>query len=37
MEQQLQAGGVLDVIPREHVYPTVRAAVGAYATHGGGS
>jgi len=37
MEEQLQAGGVLDVIPREHVYPTVRAAVDAYATPGGGS
>jgi MFS superfamily sulfate permease-like transporter len=37
MEEQLQAGGVLDVIPREHVYPTVRAAVDAYSTPGGGS
>jgi sulfate permease, SulP family len=37
MEQQLQAGGVLDVIPREHMYPTVRAAVDAYATPDGGS
>jgi SulP family sulfate permease len=37
MEEQLQAGGVLDVIPREHVYPTVRAAVDAYATRDGGS
>jgi high affinity sulfate transporter 1 len=37
MEEQLRAGGVLDVIPREHVYPTVRAAVDAYATPGGGS
>jgi high affinity sulfate transporter 1 len=37
MEEQLQAGGVLDVIPREHVYPTVRAAVDAYATPGGGA
>jgi SulP family sulfate permease len=37
MEEQLQAGGVLDVIGREHLYPTVRAAVDAYSTRGGGS
>jgi hypothetical protein len=30
MAEQLEAGGVLDVVDREHLYPTVRAAVDAF-------
>jgi len=37
MEEQLEAAGVLDAIGRRHLYPTVRAAVDAYAPPGGGS
>ena len=37
MEEQLDDAGVLDVIGREHLYPTVRAAVDAYAGEGGAS
>lgn len=32
MEQELEDAGVLDAIGREHLYPTVRAAVDAYAS-----
>jgi len=35
MEESLAAAGVLDVIGREHLYPTVRAAVDACASTGG--
>jgi hypothetical protein len=34
MEQQLEDAGVLDLIGRGHLYPTVRAAVDAYASRG---
>jgi sulfate permease, SulP family len=37
MEEQLDDAGVLDEIGREHLYPTVRAAVEAYAGRDGGS
>jgi hypothetical protein len=37
MEEQLEEAGVLDEIGREHLYPTVRAAVDAYAGRGGQS
>jgi high affinity sulfate transporter 1 len=37
MEGQLDSAGVLELIGRERLYPTVRAAVGAYATRGGES
>ena len=37
MEEQLEDAGVLDAIGREHLYPTVRAAVDAYASRSGGS
>jgi high affinity sulfate transporter 1 len=35
--EQLADGGVLDVIGQDRLYPTVRAAVDAYASRGGGS
>ncbi len=34
MEEQLEDAGVLDVIGREHLYPTVRAAVDAFESYG---
>jgi hypothetical protein len=37
MEEQLEDAGVLDVIGPGHLYPTVRAAVDAYPSGGGGS
>jgi len=37
MEEQLEDAGLLDAIGREHLYPTVRAAVDAYAGRDGGS
>jgi MFS superfamily sulfate permease-like transporter len=37
MEEQLDDAGVLDVIGREHLYPTVRAAVDAHAGRDGRS
>jgi SulP family sulfate permease len=37
MEEQFQDAGVLDEIGRGHLYPTVRAAVDACASPGGGS
>jgi high affinity sulfate transporter 1 len=37
MEEQLETAGVLDAIGREHLYPTVRAAVRACAGRGAGS
>jgi MFS superfamily sulfate permease-like transporter len=37
MEDSLAAAGVLDVIGREHLYPTVHAAVDAGMSSGGGS
>jgi len=37
MEEQLGAAGVLDAIGREHLYPTVRAAVDACSGRGAGS
>ena len=30
MTERFEAGGVIDVIDRKHLYPTVRAAVQAY-------
>ena len=36
MEKQLEDAGVLDAIGHEHLYPTVRVAVDACATRGGG-
>ena len=30
MTEHLEAGGVMDVVGREHLYPTVRAAVDAF-------
>jgi SulP family sulfate permease len=35
MEEQLEDAGVLEAIGREHLYPTVRAAVDACASRGG--
>jgi SulP family sulfate permease len=37
MEEQFENAGVLDAIGRSHLYPTVRAAVGAYTSGDGGS
>jgi anti-anti-sigma regulatory factor len=37
MEEQLENAGVLDVIGRSHLYPTVRAAVDAYTSWNGGT
>jgi hypothetical protein len=37
MKDSLAAAGVLDVIGREHLFPTVHAAVDAGAGSGGGS
>jgi SulP family sulfate permease len=37
MEERLEEAGVLDVIGRERLYPTVRAAVDACGVRGGGS
>jgi SulP family sulfate permease len=37
MEEQFAAAGVLDLIGREHLYPTVRAAVDAFERTDGGS
>jgi hypothetical protein len=37
MEDSLASAGVLDVIGREHLYPTVHAAVHAGASSGGSS
>jgi high affinity sulfate transporter 1 len=37
MEESLAAAGVLDAIGRQHLYPTVRAAVDAGASPGGGA
>jgi SulP family sulfate permease len=37
MEEQLDAAGILDVIGREHLYPTVRAAVDAFESRDGAS
>jgi hypothetical protein len=34
MEEQLDDAGVLDAVGPEHLYPTVRAAVDAYASRG---
>jgi SulP family sulfate permease len=36
MEEQFRAAGVLDAIGDGHLYPTVRAAVDAYASAGHG-
>ncbi len=37
MEEQFDDAGVLDVLGREHLYPTVHAAVDAYTSRDGGS
>jgi anti-anti-sigma regulatory factor len=37
MEEQLEDAGVLDVIGRSHLYPTVHAAVAAYTSRHSGA